>query len=191
MLRRSKKEIGRGKTGIFIPNEWRKIMNYLRQSWWTRYALFTLVCLIMLAVPFAKLAKAAHPHEGIQIADLAGTWQAALLWSNSGCGPASGLLTFTLPASGSTSSATLVGHAGAGPGCGDQTTTQTFVIHSLNTNGSGKAGLTCGVACGWELTIQVDRSRNLFNLVDVDPANPNNFVEGTAIRQFKEHNDSD
>ena len=25
----------------------------------------------------------------------------------------------------------------------------------------------------------------------VDPANPNNFVEGTAIRQFKEHNDSD
>ena len=166
-------------------------MNYVHQSRRIRFALLSLVCLILLAAPLVKVARAAHPHEVIQIADLAGTWQAALLWSNSGCGPASGLLTFTLPESGSTNSATLVGHAGAGQGCGDQVTTQTFTIQSLNANGSGKAGLTCGAGCGWELTIQVDRSRNLFNLVDVEPKNPNNFVEGTAIRQLKNDSDSD
>jgi hypothetical protein len=34
--------------------------------------------------------------EAAGIGDLAGPWQASLLWSNSGCGPASGLLNFTL-----------------------------------------------------------------------------------------------
>ena len=70
--------------------------------------------------------------------------------------------------------------------CGDTTTsTEAFTIHSLNPNGSGTAGLTCNnqVGCGWELNIQVDRQRSMFNLVDVDAANPNNYVAGTAIRQ--------
>lgn len=154
-----------------------------------RLAGLSLVCLILLAIPLGKVAKAAHEQDGIRIADLAGSWQAALLWSGSGCGPASGVLNFTLDTSGSTNSATLTGHAGAAPGCGDQVTTQTFTIQTLNADGSGTAGLTCGVGCGWELTIQVDRSRNLFNMVDVDPANPGNFVEGTAIRQLKKESD--
>ncbi len=34
-----------------------------------------------------------------------------------------------------------------------------------------------------ELNIQVDRQRSMFNLVDVDPQDPDNFVAGTAIRQ--------
>ncbi len=34
-----------------------------------------------------------------------------------------------------------------------------------------------------ELNIQVDRQRSMFNLADVDPQNPDNFVAGTAIRQ--------
>jgi hypothetical protein len=146
-----------------------------------------LVFLVVLAlatiVSVVKLSRADHEQDVVKVGDLAGSWQAALLWSNSGCGPASGLVNFTLDATGSTNSATFVGHAGAGPGCGDQTTTQTFTIHTLNPNGSGTAGLTCGVACGWEFQIQVDRQRTIFNLVDVDPANPNNFVAGTAIRQ--------
>jgi hypothetical protein len=49
--------------------------------------------------------------------------------------------------------------------------------------------LTCGVGCGWEFNIQVDRQRTMFNLVDVDPMNPNNFVAGTAIRQQKKDSD--
>jgi hypothetical protein len=166
-------------------------MNYLRQPKWMRLALVTAACFAVLAVPLAKRARAAHEHvDGpIGIRDLAGPWQAALLWSNSGCGPASGLVNFTLDSTGNTNSATLVGHAGAGPGCGDSTTTQTFTIHTLNPNGSGTAGLTCGVGCGWEFTIQVDRQRSMFNLVDVDPANPGNFVAGTAIRQEKRDSD--
>ncbi|HEX8882142.1 MAG TPA: hypothetical protein VF749_19000 [Candidatus Acidoferrum sp.] len=59
----------------------------------------------------------------------------------------------------------------------------------LNANGSGTAGLICGVGGGCEFAIQVDRQRSMFNLVDVDPANPGNFVAGTAIRQ--EIRDSD
>lgn len=166
-------------------------MNYLRQPKRIRLLLLSVTCLALMAIPMAKRARAAHGHEGdaIKIRDLAGPWQAALLWSNSGCGPASGLVNFTLDATGSTNSATLVGHAGSGPGCGDQTTTQTFTIHTLNPNGSGTAGLTCGPGCGWEFTIQVDRQRSIFNLVDVDPMNPGNFVAGTAIRQ--EMRDSD
>jgi hypothetical protein len=166
-------------------------MNYFRRSKRARLTLVSVVCLVLLAVPMVKGAGAAHAHDTVSVADLAGSWQAALLWSNSGCGPASGLVNFTLDATGTTHAATLVGHAGAGPGCGDQTTTQTFEIHSLNPDGSGTAGLTCGVGCGWEFTIQVDRHRTMFNLVDIDPANPGNFVAGTAIRQQGQDKDSD
>ena len=156
-------------------------MNYLLQPKWMRLALVTVVCLAVLAVPLVKRARATHEHEDrpISIRDLAGPWQATLLWSSSGCGPASGLINFTLDSTGTTPSAKLVGHSG----CGDSTTTQTFTIHTLNPNGSGTAGLTCGGGCGWEFTIQVDRQRSMFNLVNVDPANFNNYVAGTAIRQ--------
>lgn len=163
-------------------------MNHLRKP--GRLAFLVVLALITI-VSVVKLSRAAHDEEAIKVGDLAGPWQAALLWSNSGCGPASGLVNFTLDATGSTNSATFVGHAGAGPGCGDQTTTQTFTIHTLNPNGSGTAGLTCGVGCGWEFNIQVDGQRTIFNLVDVDPANPNNFVAGTAIRQSHESHQSE
>ena len=101
----------------------------------------------------------------------------------------SGLVNFTLDSSGTTNSAVLVLHAGAGAGCGDRTLTgQTFTIQSLNADGSGTANLTCGTGCGWEFNIQVSRQRSenrphIFNMVDVDPANPGNFAEGSAIRQ--------
>ena len=166
-------------------------MNYLLQPKWMRLTLVTVACLAALAIPLAKRARAAHEHEGdsIKISDLAGSWQAALVFSNTGCGPASGLVNFTLDSTGTTNSATLVGHSGFGPGCGDSTTTQTFTIQSLNPNGSGKAGLSCGSGCGWEFTIQVDRHREIFNLVDVEPTNPGNFVAGTAIRQVMRDSD--
>jgi len=53
----------------------------------------------------------------------------------------------------------------------------------LSPNGSNIAGLTCGEGCGWQFNIQVAPNLEVFNLVDVDPANPNNYVKGTAIRQ--------
>lgn len=163
-------------------------MNYLHQPKRLRLALLSVMCLTVLVLPLAKRARAAHEHDSIQIKDLAGPWQAALVYSNTGCGPASGLVNFTLDSTGTTHSATLVFHSG----CGDTTTsTEAFTIKSLNPNGSGTAGLTCNnqVGCGWELNIQVDRQRSMFNMVDVNPANPNNYVAGTAIRQ--ETRDSD
>lgn len=167
----------------------RKAMNNLRQPNRIRLALLSVVCLVVLAVLLVKLARADHEHEGTKVRDLAGSWQAALVYSNTGCGPASGLVNFTLDATGSTNSATLVFHSGAGPGCGDTTSMQTFTIQTLNSDGSGTANLSCGAGCGWEFNIQVDRHRSTFNLVDVDPANPGNFVAGTAIRQQTKDSD--
>jgi hypothetical protein len=118
--------------------------------------------------------------EAAGVGDLAGPWQATLLWSNSGCGPISGLLNFTLNKDGVASSATLASHTN---GCGDSTTKQAFTIESLDSEGSGTANLTCGVGCGWNFVIQVSNNNKIFNLVDVDPANPGNFVEGLAISQ--------
>ena len=158
-------------------------MSYLRQPKQIRIVLLSVVCLAILAAPLVKLVRADNDKNMIRLQDLAGPWQAALVFSNTGCGPASGLVNFTLDSTGTTNSPTLVGHSGAGPGCGDSKTTQTFTIQTLNPNGSGTAGLSCGVGCGWEFNIQVDRRRTMFNLVDVDPANPGNFVAGTAVRQ--------
>ena len=158
-------------------------MSYLQQPKQMGIVLLSAACLAMLAVPLVKLARADNNKNMVRVEDLAGPWQAALVFSNTGCGPASGLVNFTLDSTGTTNSATLTGHSGAGPGCGDSTTTQTFTIQTLNPNGSGTANLSCGVGCGWEFNIQVDRNRTMFNLVDVDPANPGNFVAGTAVRQ--------
>ncbi len=118
----------------------------------------------------------------ITIANLQGSWQAALIWSGSVCGPMTGLLNFTFGTNGTTSTATLVMHTSQ---CGDLSSTQSFAVETLKPNGSGTAHLTCsqGVGCGWEFVIQVGLAAARFNLVDVDPANPGNFVEGTAIKQ--------
>ena len=137
------------------------------------------------AVPLVIGLAATSANAGdITIAKLRGSWQATLLWSNSGCGPMSGLLNFTFGTNGTTSTATLTTNSGkTNTGCGYSSSTQTFTIHSLKPDGSGTAGLTCGEGCGWEFNIQVGPHVDGFNLVDVDRANPGNYVEGTAIRQ--------
>jgi hypothetical protein len=76
--------------------------------------------------------------------------------------------------------ATIVSHSQ----CGDTTTSGLdFNVNSLNANGKGTAGLSCGAGCGWVLTIQVSKNAQVFNLADVEPTNPNNFMAGTAIHQ--------
>ena len=129
-----------------------------------------------LALSVAPSANA----EVITMAALRGNWQATLLWSGSGCGAMTGQLNFTFGANGTTNAATLTTHSA---GCGNGTSRQTFTVQSLKPNGSGTANLTCGTACGWQLNIQVTPDLATFNLVDVDPANPGNFVIGTAIKQ--------
>jgi len=150
----------------------------------------------LLLVPvFALLVCAPRTQaQSLGVATLAGPWQATLLWSGSGCGAQSAVVNFTLDATGTTNSATVTYHSQLSypvtpTACGDRTETdQTFQITSLNPNGSGTAFLSCndfgvGVPCGFILTIQVDLLRLSFNIADIAPANPGNFVVGTAIRQ--------
>lgn len=54
---------------------------------------------------------------------------------------------------------------------------------TLAANGSGTAGLTLGVGCGWNFNIQVSPDRSTFNLVDVSSANPGNFIAGKAVHR--------
>jgi hypothetical protein len=128
---------------------------------------------LLVIGPAASSANA----EDITMAQLRGKWQAALLWSSSGCGAMSGLLNFTFGLNGTTSTATLTTNSS----CGPSNSTQSFTIQSLNPNGSGTAGLTCGEGCGWGFNIQVAPNLQIFNLVDI--ANGSNYVAGTAIRQ--------
>jgi len=131
-------------------------------------------------------AQEAGAAPAITIDQLAGPWQATLI-GNTGCGLVAMLVNFTLNSSGIATDATITGHL-SGPntsGCKDGTVTtgQTFTIYSLNSNGSGTAGLSCGTDCGWAFQIQVARNRQVANLIDVDTANPYNTPTGTMILQ--------
>jgi hypothetical protein len=153
-------------------------MKYLRQLRPSHLGFLVVLSLVTIAFGIgAQTLQAAPPG----VARLAGPWQAALVWSGSGCGPMSGVVNFTLDKTGVDHKATLRTHGA----CGESRTTETFRIDSLNSDGSGMAGLTChsGVACGWVLTIQVDRKGTIFNMADIEPTNPLNYVAGTAIRQ--------
>lgn len=111
--------------------------------------------------------------------NLAGKWQVAI-FGEGGCGAGSELVTFTLNTKGATTNATTTSHTG----CGDTTKSgNTFKVLSLGSNGSGTAGLSCGTGCGFTFNIQVSPDRSTFNLVDVAPANPANYLIGTAIHQ--------
>jgi hypothetical protein len=134
-------------------------------------ALLAVAGITLTAIPSAA-------SDAITLSQLAGSWQIAL-YGNTGCGATSMLVNVTLSASGS-GSATTTYHSG----CGDNTASGLpFTITTLNANGSGTAGLSCGSGCGWVFNIQVSSQKDVFNLVDVDPSNPGNYVQGTAIKQ--------
>jgi hypothetical protein len=112
-------------------------------------------------------------------ADLSGAWQLTLS-GMTGCGLVSMQANFTLNRSGAATNTVLKTHGQ----CGNSTVSNlSFTIVSLNANGSGRANLSCGVGCGWNLNIQVSSDRSMFNAVDVDPANPGNFIAGVAVHQ--------
>jgi hypothetical protein len=122
------------------------------------------------------IAILASPHGNISIPDLTGSWQMTF-FGQTGCGIGASLVTFTLNTAG-TGTATETGH---NSGCPDGTSTGTFSVNTLHADGSGTAGLSCGVGCGWELIIQVSPDRSTFSVIDVSSANPGNFVAGVAV----------
>jgi len=112
----------------------------------------------------------------IGYADLTGTWTATLV-GFTGCGNSAMLATISLNNVG-VGTATLTTHGQ----CGDSVVSgQSFKVTSLNTNGTGTAGLSCGVGCGWNLKVQVSPDRQTMNLIDVDPVNPGNYIAGVAV----------
>lgn len=131
------------------------------------------------AVAVAAIAAPVIASAGVgQIgyADLTGTWTATLS-GFTGCGNSAMLVAINLNNAG-VGTATLTTHGQ----CGDSVATgQTFKVTALNTNGTGAAGLSCGVGCGWNLRLQVSPDRQTMNLIDVDPVNPGNYIAGVAV----------
>jgi len=141
-------------------------------------AVFALATAVSLAP--IKVSADVSPKE--LLAQMEGEWT-AVLEGNTGCGQTSMLVTFKLDAAGNgAGTANIVGHS---TGCADSNTTgDDFVIHTLNADGTGKAGLTCGAGCGWTFSIQVASTGKLFVLTDVEPTNPKNTVTGTAVHKL-------
>lgn len=145
-------------------------MRYLRQP--ARIAAMAVVS-VVIVFSFVTLSFATG---NVNKGDLAGNWQITL-GGLTGCGQSTELANMNLNA------------AGAGTGslqthgtCGDSSLTgQTFTIITMNPNGSGTAGLSCGTGCGWLFSIQVSADRSTLNLVDI--SDPGNFLVGTAVHQ--------
>ncbi len=165
-----------------LRNKGREIVQNVRsiKSWSTVLAL--LLVMMISAIPVSAAAGhagSATSLEAITRHSLAGKWAATIV-GNTGCGASSIYVTFELNSAGSGSgTATVVMHGQ----CGDTTTGLDFDITSLDANGSGTASLSCDTNCGWATTIQVARNSQTFSLVDVCPANANNYIAGTAIKQ--------
>jgi hypothetical protein len=158
-----------------------KSVNGLRQS--ARFVFLAALLLgTIVSVPELGMGadQSAQIEPQVALAALKGAWSATIV-GQTGCGISAMYVTFTLNAAGhGNGTAALTTHGQ----CEDATTTGlNFNIVSLHANGSGKATLTCGAGCGWTLNIQVAKSGQIFNLVDIDTENPNNFIAGTAIHQ--------
>ena len=114
----------------------------------------------------------------VTVSQLQGPWVITLI-DNTGCGWSSSYITVTFNAAG----------VGTGlnrshtSGCGDPVGYEPLRIASLSPNGSGIMDGTCIGCGGWIFHIQVSTDVREFNIVDVSPSNPGNYLEGTAIRQ--------
>ncbi len=117
-------------------------------------------------------------YNQITIGNFAGHWQMTVIGQTS-CGFGTTVYSVTLNAAGSgTATGTYHGV------CGDSSIGPVvFKVSSVNSHGSGTANLSCGAGCGWSLKVQLSPDHTVFNLVDVDSENPNNFIEGSAVKQ--------
>lgn len=148
-------------------------MNTCRKS---RRSAALVLLLAATVASFSGISAAEDAKPEITIAQLAGSWQIALT-GQTGCGQGSLLFVGTLNSSG-----VAVGTMTETFECTSGSSSQTFQILSLNSNGSGTAGLSCGSACGWVFQIQVAPNKQVINLVDVTDPYPNNLT-GTAVKQ--------
>jgi hypothetical protein len=141
-----------------------------------------LLCALSFAAAAAMIPLRASADDGdpMTVASLKGTWQMTFM-GITGCGFSTSVVTIVLDATG-TGTATSRYHT-AGCGDGIASTPVPFNVFTLNPDGSGTAGLSCGAACGWALVIQVEKNRQLFTAIDVDPMNPGNFVSAVAVRR--------
>jgi len=132
-------------------------------------------CAVAVLAPLQSHAGVGHIAKG----DLFGKWVVALS-GVTGCGATAMLANATMDANG-VGTATLTMHGA----CGDSVlTNQNFSVLSLNpSTGTGTIGLSCGASCGWILSFQVSPDRGVMNLVDVEPANPGNYIAGLAVHQ--------
>jgi len=116
------------------------------------------------------------PSGNIATSDLTGSWQMTLFYTD-GCGIGDTLASFTLNSSGQSSDVSEIYHS---VGCGTGGVNgYTFTIESLNANGYGTAGLSCGTGCGFTFDVQVSPDRSTIALVDV--SDPSNFLAGVAV----------
>jgi hypothetical protein len=119
------------------------------------------------------------PAGDVVTPDLTGVWQLTLL-GQTGCGMGTTLATFTLNSSGVANNINETSHSS---GCGNSVSnTNTFTINSLNADGSGLAGLSCGSGCGFSFAMQLSPDRSTFVLVDLSDGG--NFLAGVAIRSL-------
>jgi len=140
---------------------------------------------IAAVLAFSAISTAAMvaPSEAsigtITKADLSGNWQMTLS-GFTGCGNSAMLANFYVDYTGSSTNVVLKTHGQ----CGDSTVTaQTFKVLTMSATGAGTANLSCGPGCGWNLVIQVAPDRSTFNVVDIDPVNPGNYIAGVAVHQ--------
>lgn len=135
--------------------------------------------LAAVAMAFAACVVPTTGWAGVGLvgfADLYGPWVITLT-GNTGCGLTAMHVAINMNSTGTGTAVTTM-HAQ----CGDSVLAgQTFKILTLNTNGSGTAGLSCGPGCGWEFRFQVAPDRQIMNLVDVSPLNPGNYLAGVAV----------
>jgi hypothetical protein len=123
------------------------------------------------------VAVLSSPAGLVTTPDMTGVWQMVLL-GQTGCGLGTTDATFTMNSSGVASGVVETSHS---VGCGDGVSnSNTFTINSMNADGSGLAGLSCGPGCGFAFAFQVSPDRSTMNLVDI--SDPGNFLSGVAIR---------
>jgi hypothetical protein len=135
------------------------------------------VALLAVAAIAAPLASAADKNALVTIAQLAGSWKAAIN-TTADCGTGLHVLVFTLNEKGS---ATDVADTFNTTECGrGEHTDQTFTITSLSSDGSGTATYS-NAGLPLTLTIQVSPNKDVFNLADTTDAGQ--YWGGTAVKQ--------
>lgn len=141
-----------------------------------RAALAAVLCAAASGLPVAQ-AQAA---DSALLAQMAGRWSVALV-GNTSCGSTSMFATFTLNASGFGNNVSIKSNS---TGCGlTVVANQPFKITNLNSRGTGKASMGCGVDCGFTFDIQVAAGGQLFALADVTDFNNN--PTGTAVHMIE------